>query len=246
MTSPAGTGRVLVIVPALNEAASIADVVKGARETLDADVVVVDDGSIDDTAMLANAAGATVLRHPFNVGVGAAIRTALRYAVDNGYGEVVQLDGDGQHPATEATRLIDARRTTGADLVIGSRFAAGYEVSGARRLTMRLLSRIVSRRLHTRVTDTTSGFRALGPRAVRLFSTDYPSDYLSDTVEALLLAADAKLQVVEVEVEMRVRQGGRPSTSSARSAYHLVRLFLVVLIHVIRRPTPGEGEDLRS
>lgn len=246
MTSPAGTGRVLVIVPALNEAASIADVVKGARETLDADVVVVDDGSIDDTAALANAAGATVLRHPFNVGVGAAIRTALRYAVDNRYGEVVQLDGDGQHPATEATRLIDARRATGADLVIGSRFAAGYEVSGARRLTMRLLSRIVSRRLHTRVTDTTSGFRALGPRAVRLFSTDYPSDYLSDTVEALLLAADAKLQVVEVEVEMRVRQGGRPSTSAARSAYHLVRLFLVVLIHVIRRPTPGEGEDLRS
>lgn len=238
-------GAVLVIVPALNEAASIADVVKGARETLGADVVVVDDGSTDDTARLANEAGATVLRHPFNVGVGAAIRTALRFAVDNGYEEVVQLDGDGQHPAGEAVRLIEARREAGADLVIGSRFAAGYEVSGLRRFAMRLLSRVVSRRLRTPVTDTTSGFRALGPRAIRLFSTDYPSDYLSDTVEALLLAADARLHVREVEVEMRVRQGGRPSTSSARSVYHLVRLFLVVLIHAIRRPTPGEGEDLR-
>lgn len=233
------TGRVLVIVPALNERDSIAAVVEDATRCLGADVVVVDDGSTDDTAALASDAGATVLRHPFNLGVGAAIRTALRFAVAGGYDDVVQLDGDGQHPAEEARRLLDARRAADVDLVIGSRFASGYEVSRARRAMMRLLARLVSRRLRTKVSDTTSGFRAMGPRAIALFAVEYPADYLSDTVEALLLAADARLRVSEVEITMRPRQGGHPSTSTARSFYHLVRLFLVVFIYSIRRKTPS-------
>ncbi|HEX7166647.1 MAG TPA: glycosyltransferase family 2 protein, partial [Acidimicrobiales bacterium] len=203
-------GRVLVMVPALNEEASIADVVSAARRVLRADVVVVDDGSSDRTAELASAAGATTLRHPFNLGVGGAIRTALRYAVAQGYDRVVQLDGDGQHLATEAVALLDAMREHDADLVIGSRFEAGYAVSRVRRVAMRVLARIVSRRLGASITDTTSGFRAMGPRAIRLFSTDYPADYLSDTVEALLIASDARLRVREVPVQMRERQGGRP------------------------------------
>lgn len=227
--------RTLVIVPALDECESIGAVVADARRFLDADVVVVDDGSGDDTAAIAAAAGATVLRHPFNLGVGAAIRTALRFAVAHGYGDVVQLDGDGQHPAEEACRLLAARRERDLDLVVGSRFAAGYEVSRARRTMMRWLARVVSRRLGTSVSDTTSGFRAMGPRAIGLFAAEYPADYLSDTVEALLLAADANLRVGEIEVAMRQRQGGRPSTSTVRSLYHLVRLFLVVFIYPIRR-----------
>jgi len=229
------SARVLVMVPALNERDSIAAVVADALRHLDADVVVVDDGSTDDTAALASDAGATVLRHPFNLGVGAAIRTALRFAVASGYDEVVQLDGDGQHLAEEAGRLLTARREADVDLVVGSRFESGYEVSRARRTMMRLLARLISRRLHTKVTDTTSGFRAMGPRAIALFAAEYPADYLSDTVEALLLAADARLRVAELPVVMRPRQGGRPSTSTARSFYHLLRLFLVVFIYSIRR-----------
>lgn len=232
------TPRLLVIVPALNEEESIASVVRDARDVLHADVVVVDDGSRDRTGDVAHRAGATVLRHPYNLGVGGAIRTALRFAQANGYGRVVQLDGDGQHLAGEAARLVALLDVGDADLVIGSRFAAGYEVTRGRRGMMRVLARVVSRRLRSTVTDTTSGFRAMGPRAVGLFATNYPLDYLSDTVEALLIAGDAGLRVRELDVQMRPRQGGQASTGSLRSVYHLVRLFLVVLLHGLRRRSP--------
>lgn len=227
--------RLLVIVPALDEAESIAAVVDDARAVLGADVVVVDDGSTDRTGAIAAQAGATVLRLPYNLGVGGAIRTGLRFASEAGYELVVQLDGDGQHPASEAKKLVDHLRREEADLVVGSRFAAGYGVSKARRTVMRLLARIVSRRIKVTVSDTTSGFRAMGPRAIALFERVYPVDYLSDTVEALLIAGDYGLRVREVDVTMRPRQGGSPSTSGLKSAYHLARLFLVVLLHALRR-----------
>jgi len=213
-------------------------VVEGARLVLGAPVVVVDDGSTDATSDLARAAGATVLPLPFNLGVGGAIRTGIHYAVDNGYRYVLQLDGDGQHEPTEAKRLLEALDHDQADLVIGSRFASGYEVSRHRRAAMRVLSWVVSRRLRTRVTDTTSGFRAMGPRALELFAREYPLDYLSDTVEALLLAADAGLRVIEVDVVMHTRQGGRPSANRMSSAFHLSRLLLVIVLHSLRRRTP--------
>lgn len=133
-----------------------------------------------------------------------------------------------------AKRLLARLDAGDVDLVIGSRFAEGYKVGWARRMIMRALSRLISRRLGSRVTDTTSGFRAMGHRAVAVFARDYPVDYLSDTVEALLLAGDAGLRVAEVDVQMRERQAGVPSASALKSAYHLVRLLLVVLIHAIR------------
>jgi glycosyltransferase involved in cell wall biosynthesis len=235
--------RLLVIIPALNEADSIDAVVRDARGVLDADVVVVDDGSVDATGDLAVAAGATVLTMPYNLGVGGAIRTALRYASTQGYERVLQLDGDGQHEAEEGRRLVEALDASGVDLVVGSRFAAGYEVGTGRRVVMRILSRIISRRLRTRITDTTSGFRAMGTAAIATFARDYPLDYLSDTVEALLIAGDAGLRVAEVDVRMRPRQGGTPSASPFRSGYHLVRLLLVVLVHAIRRRDGGRAED---
>jgi glycosyltransferase involved in cell wall biosynthesis len=235
----------LVMIPALNEADSIGDVVRDAREVLQADVVVVDDGSTDATGDLALAAGATVLTLPYNLGVGGAIRTALRYAQEQGYDRVLQLDGDGQHEASEGKALVDALDANDLDLVVGSRFAAGYSVGVGRRIVMRILSRTISKRLRTPITDTTSGFRAMGRSTIAVFSRQYPLDYLSDTVEALLIAGDAGLRVAEVDVRMRPRQGGTPSASPLKSAYHLVRLLLVVLVHTIRRkPRPGADEAL--
>ena len=230
----------LVIVPALNEEGAVGAVVEDAVATLGADVIVIDDGSTDRTRELARAAGATVLRLPFNLGVGGAIRTGLRYAADHGYDRVLQLDGDGQHDAREAKRLLDELDTSGVDFVVGGRFEAGYRVSRSRRFAMRMLSRIVSRRLGVTIHDTTSGFRALGPRAVELFSARYPVDYLSDTVEALLLAADSGLAVKEVGVQMRPRQAGAPSTGNARSLYHLGRLLVGIVVRDVRRqPHPA-------
>lgn len=241
---PRGPQRfsLLVFIPAHNEAATIAGVVKEVLQGLDADVLVIDDGSTDATANLAAAAGAQVLCHPFNLGVGAAIRSGLRFAEEGRYSLAIQVDGDGQHDVDSARALLKA--LAGHDVVVGSRFAEGsgsYEVSRLRRLAMGQLSRVLSRRLGTTLTDTTSGFRAFGPDAISLFSRAYPSSYLSDTVEALLMCADHGLVVTEVPVTMRERQGGRPSAGRLRSLRHLLEVWLVVSLHRVRADRPVRG-----
>jgi glycosyltransferase involved in cell wall biosynthesis len=232
----------LAIIPALNEEETVGDVVRSVREHLDADVLVIDDGSRDRTTERAAAAGAIVLRHPFNLGVGAALRTGFRYARSNGYDIAVQVDADGQHEVTEAKRLADAV-DAGADLVVGSRFEAGFETSRLRRLSMRFLSRWVSRYLGVSITDTTSGFRGFGPVAIDGFADAYPRAYLSDTVEALLVAGDWGLRVEEIPVRMLPRQGGQPSAGTGKSIYHLLRLSLVIALHRVRRPLYVRGSD---
>jgi glycosyltransferase involved in cell wall biosynthesis len=226
----------LVVIPALNEADSIARVVHAAIDDLGATVLVIDDGSHDDTPAIARAAGAIVVRHPFNLGVGGAVRTGLRYAAEWGHSPVLQVDGDGQHPPPQGKLLLDRLDEGDVDLVIGSRFAAGYDVSFLRRGAMRLLSRMVSKRLGVRVADTTSGFRAFGPNAVEALYDCYPSTYLSDTVEALLIAADKSLRVVEIDVQMSAREAGRPSSGRLRSLVYLARVIFVVLLHRFRAP----------
>jgi len=225
-----------VIIPALNEEETVAVVVRGVLDHLPGDVLVIDDGSWDRTAHEATASGAVVLRHPFNLGVGAALRTGFRYAVEHGYTTVVQVDADGQHEVTDAKRLVELVTNGEADLAVGSRFGSDYDVSRMRRLSMKLLSRRVSRYLGTPVHDTTSGFRAFSHSAVTRFARSYPSAYLSDTVEALLMAGDWGLTVVEIPVQMHARKGGQPSASFGKSVYHLSRLTLVIALHRFRRP----------
>jgi len=227
-----------VIIPALNEQDTVADVVEAAAVDLDAQVLVIDDGSHDATVERAREAGATVLSHPFNLGVGAALRTGFRYAQANGFHTAVQVDADGQHETTEAKRLVEVV-DAGADIAVGSRFEQGYETGRLRRTSMRLLSRLVSRHVGVKLTDTTSGFRAFGATAIDHFADAYPRAYLSDTVEALMLAADWHLTVEEIPVRMRPRQGGQPSAGSLKSAYHLIRLSLVIALHRFRRPRAG-------
>ena len=224
------------MIPALNEAATITTVIKSARHHLDADVLVIDDGSTDDTAALARAAGAFVVAHPFNMGVGAAIRTAIRFAVRHDYDVAIQIDADGQHPAEFAIPLLE-QIERGHDLVVGSRFADGYQVGRLRRLAMRGLATVASRATKTPITDATSGFRAFSRTALDLFAKYYPSAYLSDTVEALLIAGQAGLRVVEEPVSMLERQGGAPSSGSVRSLVYLLRLYLVIAIHPLRSRT---------
>jgi glycosyltransferase involved in cell wall biosynthesis len=226
----------LIVIPALDEEATVASVVTSIRGQLEADVLVVDDGSTDRTVAEAVAAGAKVLSHPYNLGVGAALRSGFRYAVANGYDAVVQVDADGQHDVEAAARLLARLEGDGLDLVVGSRFGSDYEVGVVRRTSMRMLSRSVSRRLGVEINDTTSGFRAFGPKALARFARAYPSAYLSDTVEALLLAGDWGLKVAEEPVQMRPRAGGKPSSGKLKSAFHLVRLGMVIVLHKVRRP----------
>lgn len=239
----------LVLIPAWNEEATVADVVLAARSLVGCDVLVIDDGSSDRTCDVARRAGAMVVSHPFNMGVGAAIRTGMRVAAQQGRRHVVQLDADGQHETTDAKRLLDLVESDEADLVVGSRFGpegSDYQVSRSRGAMMRLLSRTISRRIGVEVDDTTSGFRAFGPRALELFCRSYPTQYLSDTVEALLLADDAGLRIAVEPVTMHPRQGGVPSAGTLRSAVRLSRVWIVILLHPVRRPAASRARGAHA
>ena len=161
-------------MPAFNEEASVGDVVREVRTKLPGiRVLVVDDGSTDATTSVAKAAGAKVATLPFNLGVGGAMRTGFRYALENGYENVVQIDSDGQHDPSSVPALLEQLAT--ADLVLGARFAGegDYKVSGPRRWAMIALATTLSRTAKSKLTDTTSGYRASGPKAVAIFARLY-------------------------------------------------------------------------
>jgi glycosyltransferase involved in cell wall biosynthesis len=229
-----------VVIPAFNEEESVGQVVTEVRECLpDAGILVVDDASLDGTRERALACGAMVLTLPFNLGVGGAMRAGFRFGLRNGFGSILQIDGDGQHDPKEAHLLIEALDQ--ADLVIGARFAGRgtYEVRGLRRWAMAVLSATLSRIAGTELTDTTSGFRATGPRAVELFARHYPAEYLGDTVESIVICARADLVIRQVPVSMRVRSGGRRSQTSFRATLYLLRACLAICFAGLRRrPRP--------
>jgi glycosyltransferase involved in cell wall biosynthesis len=222
-------------MPAFNEAEAIGSVIAEVRSKVrNADVLVIDDGSSDATSRVAALAGAEVAQLPFNLGVGGAMRLGFRYALRNGYENVVQLDSDGQHDPTYVEELVNGLDRS--DIMIGARFAGegDYTVKGPRRWAMTTLSLVISRIARTRLTDTTSGFKACGPRAVQLFADEYPAEYLGDTIEALVIAARAGCVIEQRPVAMRERQGGIPSHNPWKSAVYLGRAFFALTVALIR------------
>jgi glycosyltransferase involved in cell wall biosynthesis len=229
----------LVIIPALNEREALPRVLRSLQEYAgNPDVLVVDDGSTDGTADVARAHGATVAVLPFNLGVGAALRTGFRYATMAGYDRAIQVDADGQHDARELAKLTD-RLDAGADLVIGTRFAGAtageYRVAGVRGLAMSVMRITVKALLGSKFSDTSSGFRGFSRPMLDYFSTNYPREYMSDTVEALVVAAYRGFRIEEVAVRMHVRSGGIPSTRSLRLVFHYLRLLSVLVVTVSLR-----------
>jgi glycosyltransferase involved in cell wall biosynthesis len=227
--------RTLVVLPAFNESGSVGDVVREVLEKVPgASVLVVDDGSRDDTSAVARQAGALVATLPFNLGVGGAMRTGFRFAVEHGYDVVVQVDADGQHDPAGVPQLIAALED--ADLVLGARFAGQgeYRVRGPRQWAMVVFANVLSRVAKTKLTDTTSGFRASGGRAVQLFAQHYPAEYLGDTIEALVIAARSGLVIRQVPVAMRPRAAGKPSHNPLRAAAYLARASLALVFALAR------------
>jgi len=237
------TRRVVAVVPAFDEEAAIGAVVAAIREfDPELDVVVVDDGSRDGTAGAASAAGAIVVRLPFNLGIGAAVQTGFRYALEQNYDVAVRLDGDGQHDPTELPKLLEPLERGEADVVTGSRFRAEgtYRPPLGRRLGITWFAKLVSLLSRQQVTDTTSGFQALNRSAISLFARDYPSDY--PEVEATVLLLKHRLQLMEVQVEMRERETGSSSITFLRSLYYAVKVTLALLVAIARRSAvPTEG-----
>lgn len=225
--------RTLVIIPALNEEAALPSVVRAVLTYVpDCDLLVIDDGSTDDTARVAREAGARVVSLPFNMGVGTALRTGFRYAARHGYDRVVQTDADGQHDPAQITSLL-AALDDGADLVVGSRFKSRdghYAVARARGAAMSMLRVAMRIFIGQPIADTTSGFRGFSRSLVEQFSHTYPREFLSDTVEVLLMAGYAGHRIVEVPVTMKHRELGEPSHRSLRLAYHYIRVMVVMVL----------------
>lgn len=238
--------RTLIIIPALNEEASLPDVVRDLRaEVPQCDILVVDDGSEDATSQVARDAGADVARLPFNLGVGGALRAGFRYAVANGYTRAVQFDADGQHEAREIAGLLEAL-DSGLDLVIGSRFASEastYRVGAVRGGGMYVLRAVLRVLSAQRFSDPSSGFRAFSGPLLTYFSRTYPVDYLSDTVEALLQAIYDGFSVGEIPVSMRHRQEGKPSNRNLMLLFHFLRLLLVIVFTASRRGRRNRSTD---
>lgn len=234
--------RVLVVMPAMNEKGRIGAVIKGVRAVLpEADVLVIDDGSTDGTAGEALAAGATVLPHAVNMGYGASLETAYIYAVTRGRTLVVQMDSDGQHPAEALPVLLAPVRDGSADIVLGSRYAAGNGGAGTplvRRMGHIFFAGILGMLTGRRFTDPTTGFQALGPRALRFFASGvFPCDY--PDADVLLMAHLTGLRIGEVPVKMLERKGGTSMHSGWKPLYYgikmLLSLFVVLLNYKVWR-----------
>lgn len=232
--------KTLIAIPAYNEEASIGAVIADLAGHHDLEhVIVVDDGSRDATASIALAAGVRVIRHPINLGVGASMGTAFKFAARHSYEAMVQLDADGQHRPEFLSELL--KHVGETDIIVGSRFAAGgnFRSTWARRNVQRVIAWVVSAYTRTRLTDVTSGFRVSGPRAIALFSEHYPVEFLGDTVESIILASRQGLTVREVPVVMNERAGGLPSQSIFRATLYTGRILLILALAAVRSAPPS-------
>jgi glycosyltransferase involved in cell wall biosynthesis len=240
-------GTALAVVPAYNEARTVGRVIGSLREHAPHyDLLVVDDGSTDRTADIAERAGARVLQLPFNVGIGGAVQAGFAFARENGYRCLVQVDADGQHDPAEIRRLEAALDGDPCiDMVCGSRFLSSdyrYPAPISRRTGIHVFAYILSRVVGQRVSDPTSGFRLYNRRAIELFARDYPHDY--PEVEAVLMVHFHRLRMREVPVRMYARGGGESSITSGKSVYYMIKVLLAITVGLLRaRPVPEPGDE---
>jgi glycosyltransferase involved in cell wall biosynthesis len=228
--------RLLIIIPAYNEQGAINRVVSGVRHAVPhADVLVINDGSIDNTAHEAESAGALVVEHPFNLGIGGAVQTGLKFARDQGYDYVIRLDGDGQHDADEIQLFLNELRSGRADLVVGSRFldtGVDWHIPVTRRIGIRFFGWAVSLLIGNRATDTTSGFCGMNRRATDVLATYLPQDY--PDVESRVIVHKAGLRQLELPVRMRARVAGISSINSWKSIYYAFKVSLAMVTSALK------------
>jgi hypothetical protein len=236
--------RILCIIPAFNEEEAVVEVIRELKSQLpQADVLVVDDGSADRTAERAEQAGALVCSLSYNLGIGGAVQTGLKFAERHQYDVAIQVDGDGQHPADQIPRLLEALAADPqVDVVIGSRFltSTGYKSPPSRLVGIRIFSAALSLICGQKLTDTTSGFRATRGEAIRFLARFYPRDY--PEVEALVLLHHARYVIREVPATMRQRQGGTSSIKLFDGLYYMVKVFLAVFIELLKKAKGRKGD----
>lgn len=228
--------KILVVVPAYNEAGSIRGVIDDLRNNFpQGEILVLNDGSSDNTGPLARGLGANVMDMPYNVGIGGVMQTGFLYALREDFDAAIQFDGDGQHRADEISKILRPWQAEGADLVVGSRFLSeeGFTSSVQRRIGAKILSFVVTTLTRKKITDTTSGFRLYGRKAVEFFAEDYPEDY--PEVEALILAHKKGLRIEEVPARLDPRAAGKSSITTARAVYYMVKVLLAIFVDLLKK-----------
>ncbi|GBD96276.1 MAG TPA: glycosyltransferase family 2 protein [Nitrospirae bacterium] len=227
--------RVLIVIPAFNEAGNIQNVIHDLRQHFpQAEPLIINDGSQDNTSIIARSSGARVIDLPYNLGIGGAVQTGIIYARRENFDVVIQFDGDGQHMAEEIEKILEPV-AGGTDICVGSRFCGAneYIMPLTRRIGTKVFSIVISLICGQKLTDTTSGFRAYGKQAIELFSAYYPEDY--PEVEALIIAHKKKLNIREVSVKMRQRSEGKSSITPLRAVYYMIKVLLAVFIDLLKK-----------
>jgi glycosyltransferase involved in cell wall biosynthesis len=238
--------KTLVIVPAFNEEGSIERVVEGVRIVLpQSTILVVNDGSKDLTSEKARGYEAVVLDLPYNLGIGGAMQAGYKFAYEKGYGAAIQVDADGQHDPKEIPKLLQALTEWKVDMVIGSRFLGDSEFKSSlmRRIGIALFAWVISRIAGQKITDPTSGFRAVNRKAIQLFASNYPQDYPEP--EAVVLLHQCCLKMGEVPVEMSKRYFGESSITKIRSVYYVVKVLLAIFVDCFKKPPFLRKEEKR-
>jgi len=231
--------KIAAIVPAYNEEKAITAVVNDILQTaqiqnLSITVVVVNDCSKDSTSEIISKLNCVALDLPINLGIGGAVQTGFKYAFENGFDFAIQIDGDGQHPASEIPKLINAIKENNLDVVIGSRFISkeGFQSSLVRRMGINYFKWLNRFLVGVVVNDSTSGFRLINKKALEIVSEYYPDEYPEP--EAIVLYSLNKLKIGEVPVNMKERQGGVSSIGTVSSVYYMFKVTLAIIYTFIR------------
>jgi glycosyltransferase involved in cell wall biosynthesis len=225
----------LIIVPAFNEEGAIAGVVSSVQEHMPGvPVLVIDDGSVDGTIAHARAAGAEVLTLPHHLGLGGCVQTGYKLAYVLGFEYVIRIDGDGQHDARDIPRILERLRTTGCEMVIGSRFVSsnGSETSLVRGLGIRFFRLVLQPILGKPVHDPTSGFVGVNRRALEVFGRSFPLEY--PEIEALVVLQRRRFRFEEIPCRMWPRKAGRTSITPIKSLYYIAHVLLGVFVNVLK------------
>ena len=226
----------LIIIPAYNEAENIEKTIDAiTKKAKDFDYIIINDCSSDETLKICEAKGYNIVSLPINLGIGGAVQTGYKYALQNGYDVAVQVDGDGQHDPAFLHMMVDYMVEKKCDMVIGSRFInkEGFQSSGTRRLGIKYFTILIKLLTGAKITDPTSGLRMINREVIKVFAVDYPKDYPEP--ESVVSILRRKKNVQEIPVIMKAREGGVSSISPKKSVYYMIKVTLAILIECIRK-----------
>ncbi len=223
--------RALIIIPAFNEADNIVALIDEIiRDHSNYDYVIINDGSTDDTENICHKKKYNIINLPINLGIGGAVQTGYRYALENGYDIAIQVDGDGQHDLKYIDEMVEPIIKNEADAVIGSRFIEnqGFQSTMARRMGIKLLSTMIRLLCGCKIYDVTSGYRAVNRRFIKVFSEDYSYDYPEP--EAIISVKMHGGRIMELPVQMKERSSGQSSINIRNSVYYMIKVSIELIV----------------